>query len=125
MESPTSVDSLARASSILEQLLKYTDQLMRLETDPRIDTSALAKACCTRLADLKKVLPSEAAKAPAPAPGGAQTEPGAKPDVARLIALVHDRALRCTEVLVRNRDRVAGQVERLSRTRRAVRAYRR
>jgi len=115
----SSADWFDKASGILGQLLKYTEQLAGCENDPNVDVQALSEACDRRLAELKKIL-SKSARAPSQ--HSAQTgEVNVK--LVGMIRELHQQIQRCKEILEKKRARVAGELDGLSKTKRAIRAY--
>ncbi len=105
-----SEDRCDQATTILEQLLKYTRQLATFESDRQIDVAALSKACTERIGDLKQLLPE----------GGLS----ASPKVRELFRELHSQTQLCTELLEGELAKVASGIDCLSKTKRAVRAYR-
>lgn len=118
----TSADWFEEASGILGQLLKYTEQLAGCEDDPSVDVQALSKACDRRLAELKKILSNNSRT---PSRNSVQTGEVPNNNV-RLLGMIrelHQQIQRCKEILEKKRARAGDQVESLSKTKRAIRAY--
>ena len=111
MESNGSV-GLDNAESILDQLLKFTAQLAECGNDPQVDAQALADACAKRLEDLKQVMPQDLKNSLA-----------AKTQVLGKMRDLQNRIQVCLEVLERKSNRVAAELQSLSRTKQAIVAY--
>jgi hypothetical protein len=118
----TSADWFEEASSILGQLLKYTEQLAGCENDPSVDVRALSEACDRRLAELKRIL-SKNSK-PLSQNSGQGTTTNSNVKLVGMIKELHLQIQRCKEILEKKRARVADELEGLSKTKRAIRAYR-
>jgi len=118
----TSADWFEEASGILGQLLKYTEQLAGCEKDPNVDVQALSAACDRRLAELKKIL-SRSAKTPSQHTVQTGEVPNSNVKLIGMIRELHLQIQRCKEILEKKRARVADELEGLSKTKRAIRAY--
>ena len=110
MEPKVSEKRCEQATAILEQLLKYTSQIAAFENDREVDVVALSKACSQRIEDLKQSLPE----------GGVT----ANSKVRELLRELHAKTEHCTELLEEELARIASDMDCLSRTKRAVSAYR-
>ena len=99
-----------QAAAILEQLLKYTRQLAAYENDRQVDVHALSEACGQRIEDLKLMLPE----------GGLS----ANSKLRELFRELHAQTQLCTELLEVELARIASGIDNLSKTKRAIRAYR-
>lgn len=108
-------DKLSRmnqAESILDQLLQFTAQLAELEKDPKLDANAISEACIRRLEDLKRLMPQDL-KSSQDSTGG----------VLEKMRDLYARTQVCLEILERKSNRVASELQTLSRTRHAIDAY--
>ncbi len=111
MEPDSRAAQLREAASILDQLLKYTEQLASFPLDPKVDVAALAEACGRRLNDLRQVLPR-----------GLKDSPDAQPLQDRVRNLRHQTRL-CTDLLQKEMARTGGNIQSLSKSKRAIGAY--
>jgi hypothetical protein len=102
-----------QAESILDQLLKFTAQLSELENDPQVNARALSDACMKRLDDLKRLLPTDTGSSPA-----------SRGEVLEKMRNLYDRTQVCLEVLGRKNNRLAAELQNLTKTRQAISAYR-
>jgi len=118
----TSADWFEEASGILAQLMKYTEQLAGCENDPNVDVRALSKACDRRLAELKKIL-SKSARAPSETTMKTGQVPNTNTKLIEMIRELHLQIQRCKEILEKKRARVADELQSMSKTKRAIRAY--
>ena len=101
-----------QAESILDQLLKFTSQLADLEDDPQVDARALSDSCIRRLDDLKRLMPQDM-----------KSSPAAGSEVLEKMRELYTRTQVCLEILGRKNNRVAAELQNLSRTRDAINAY--
>jgi hypothetical protein len=118
----TGADWFEAASGILGQLLKYTEQLAGSENDPSVDVQALSKACDRRLAELKKIL-SKNARTPSPKLGQNGEVPNNNAKLIEMIRELHLQVQNCKEILEKKRTRVGDKIDNLSKTKRAITAY--
>ncbi len=103
-------DTIREATSIIEQLLKFTNQMISHERDGGVDVIALAQASRRRMEDLKKLLPQGLKKT-------------GDPDLLRKGTSLLAQTRICTEMLEKERYDLAGQLEKLAKRRRAAAAY--
>ena len=118
----TGADWFEEASGILGQLLKYTEQLAGCENDPSVDVQALSKACDRRLAELKKILGNNSTPPPQQWVQTGEV-PNTNVKLLGMIRELHLQIQRCKEILEKKRARAGAQIESLSKTKRAIRAY--
>jgi hypothetical protein len=101
-----------QAESILDQLLKFTAQLVELETDPQVDARALSNACIRRLDELKQLMPQQR-----------KNSREASTEVLEKMRDLYTRTQVCLEILERKNNRVAAKLQSLSKTKQAIGAY--
>jgi hypothetical protein len=101
-----------QAESILDQLLKFTAQLTELENDPQVDVKALSNACAKRLDDLKRLLPQ-----------GLKSSPSPTSEVLEKMRDLYARTQVCLAILERKNNRVAAEIQSLTKTKKAINAY--
>ncbi len=102
--------TVREATSIIEQLLKFTNQIISRESDSGVDIVTLSQASSRRMEDFKKLLPDGFKKA---------GESDLLMKGTRLLA----QTRLCTEILEKERYNLAGQLESLAKMRRAAAAY--
>jgi hypothetical protein len=122
MELDTKADWFEEASGILSQLLKYTEQLAGCENDPSVDVQALSDACDRRLTELKRIL-SKNSRASSQNPGQTGSASNSNVKIVVMIKELHLQIQRCKEILEKRRGKVADEIQTLSKTKRAIRAY--
>ncbi len=101
-----------QAESILDQLLKFTAQLAELENDPQVNIRALSDACAKRLDDLKRLMPQDLKHSTSPTS-----------EVLEKMRDLYARTQTCLGILERKNNRVAAELQHLSRTKHAITAY--
>ncbi len=101
-----------QAESILDQLLKFTAQLEEFENDPQVDAKALSDACIRRLDDLKRLTRQDL-----------RSSQAAKSEVLGKMRDLYARTQVCLDILERKRNRVAAELQSLTRTKQAINAY--
>ncbi|MHC1725818.1 MAG: flagellar protein FliT [Syntrophobacteraceae bacterium] len=110
---PTSREGrFEEAASILDQLLKYTKQLASFDADPKVNVAALSEACGRRLDDLKQVLPH-----------CLKNSPGS-PQLLDKIRDLRDQTQLCTDLLEKEMEKTSNNIQALSKSRKAIGAYR-
>jgi hypothetical protein len=103
---------MEQAESILNQLLKFTAQLAELESDPEVDAKVLSSACIMRLDELKRLMPQDL-----------KSSPASTNEILGKMRDLYDRTQACLEILGRKNNRLAAELQSLSRTRQAIDAY--
>jgi len=122
MASTIEEDPVRSAAGILDQILEYTRQLAASKSDPTVDVMALADACADRLEGLKIVLPQalrELDLKPEHTAEGSKE----KKKISQKIRHILDQTLVCQEILGKVRAQISTDIERLSTSKRAIRAY--
>ncbi|MCE5334555.1 MAG: hypothetical protein LLG06_08170 [Desulfobacteraceae bacterium] len=105
-----SQDRFLEATQIFEQLMKYTAQLANYESDPRIDVVALSRACNRRIQELKGILSDSA-------------PPNRDPRFDGMLEELQRQAQICSDILQKERSKLSSQMAFMTKSRRAVRAY--
>ncbi|MGC9195280.1 MAG: hypothetical protein ACP5IL_07485 [Syntrophobacteraceae bacterium] len=100
------------AETILDQLLQYAAQLAEFENDPRIDIRALSDECTKRTEALKQVIPAKL-----------DNFAEADSEVLDKMRTLYTRTQDCLSMLHQKSNAVSVKIQRLSKTRQAVKAY--
>jgi hypothetical protein len=100
------------AETILDQLLQFAAQLAEFENDPGIDIRAISDECTKLTEALKQVIPAEI-----------DDFVEADSEVLDKMRSLYTRTQDCLRMLHQKSNAVSARIQRLSKTRQAVKAY--